>query len=72
MSVETFSFPGSSNLASGSYDDETQELTIEFRSGDEYAYRNVPQGIVAGLRGADSPGGYFARQIRSRFGGTKL
>ncbi len=72
MAVESFTFPGSSNLTGGSYDDETQELIIEFRSGDGYAYRNVPQGIVAGLRGADSPGGYFARQIRSRFGGTRL
>ena len=72
MAIETFTFPGSSNLAGGSYDDETQELTIEFRSGDEYAYRNVPQGIVAGLRGAGSPGQYFHRQIRSRFGGTRI
>lgn len=72
MSLETFTFPGSSNLAAGSYDDATEELTIEFRSGEEYAYQHVPQGIVAGLRSAGSPGQYFHRQIRSRFGGTQL
>lgn len=52
MAAESFSFPGSTNLASGSYDDETQELEITFRSGATYAYRNVPQGIVEGLKAA--------------------
>ena len=72
MALETHSFAGSSNLASGSYDDETQVLSIVFRSGEEYEYRNVPQGLWAGLIAAGSPGGYFHRQIRSRFGGTQI
>lgn len=71
MAVETFDFPGSSNLLGGSYDDATEELTIEFVSGETYAYRNVPQGIVAGLRSSGSAGQYFHRQIRNRFAGTR-
>lgn len=72
MALDTTTFAGSSNLASGSYDDETQELTVEFRSGETYAYRNVPQGIWAGLKGAGSAGSYFHRQVRSRFAGRRL
>lgn len=72
MAAESFSFPGSTNLASGSYDDETQDLEITFRSGATYAYRNVPQGIVEGLKAAASAGEYFARQIKLRYPGVRV
>lgn len=64
--VENFLFRSSSNLASGSYDDETEMLTVTFRDGRTYEGK-VPQGVAAGLQGAGSPGGYYARQIRGRY-----
>ena len=69
--IETFTFPGSSNLASGIYDDETELLEVTFRSGETYEGR-VPQGVVAGLRGAGSAGSYYHRQIRSRYAMEKV
>ena len=71
MAVERHHF-ASSNLLSGSYDAETQELEITFQSGEAYSYENVPQGLWAGLISAGSPGSYFYHQIRSRFGGTPV
>jgi hypothetical protein len=72
MAAEGFHFPKSRNLMAGAYDPDTQELSITFRSGETYSYRNVPQGIVAGLKAAGSAGEYFAQQIRPRFPGTRL
>lgn len=65
--AETTNFPGSSNLASASYDPEVENLVIEFNSGLTYTYFNVPPSIYRGLQTAGSAGEYFARQIRGRF-----
>lgn len=64
--IDSFKFSGSSHLASGSYDDETETLTVTFRDGRTYSGK-VPQGVAAGLQGAASPGGYYSAQIRGRF-----
>lgn len=66
MAIETANF-ASSNLAAGSYDTDTRELTIEFTSGDSYIYSNVPADAWRGLRSAASAGSYFHRQIRDRY-----
>ena len=66
MTVDTFRFSGSSHLAGGSYDDETEMLTVTFRDGRTYEGK-VPQGVAAGLQGAASPGGYYSAQIRGRY-----
>lgn len=65
--AETTQFPGSSNLASASYDPDVENLTIEFLSGERYTYFNVPPATYRGLQTAPSAGQYFYRQIRSRF-----
>ncbi len=69
MSVvaETTQFPGSSNLASATYDPEVENLVIEFQSGSSYTFFNVPPSIYRGLQTAGSAGEYFARQIKGRF-----
>ena len=67
MALEVFTFPGSSNLASGSYDTESCELIIYFTSGSTYSYKDVPQAIKDGLLKAPSAGGYFAQNIRNSF-----
>lgn len=71
MAVESFTFAGSSNLAGGSYDDEAQRLELEFRNGATYAYSNVPQGVVEGLRSAGSAGAYWNR-YKNRFAYTRI
>ena len=62
----------STNLESGSYDPDTQTLTIVFQSGGTYEYTGVPQGIVEGLKRSGSPGSYFHRAIKPRFAGSEV
>lgn len=57
----------SSNLSSGTWDSDTDTLTIEFTGGSSYDYFNVPRSVWQGLKGADSAGSYFHRQIRGRY-----
>lgn len=57
----------SSNLAAGSYDPQTREMTITFNSGDTYVYTNVPPDVWAGLKSSPSPGKYFFRQVRNLY-----
>lgn len=66
MTAETTEFPGSSNLASASYDPEVENLTIEFRSGRSYVYYNISAATYRGLTLAGSAGEYFNRQIKNR------
>ena len=70
--VETTDFPGSSNLASATYDPEAEVLTVEFRSGAQYEYMNVPASTYRSLGLAGSAGEFFARNIRSRYAYNKL
>ena len=64
---ETFVPPRSSNIAAATYDPQTQELEIEFHSGDVYTYANVPQGVYSGLTASSSVGSYFYRHIRGNY-----
>ena len=54
----------SSNLESVGYDTETQMLEVEFKDGRIYQYDNVPITVYNNLMEADSPGGYFNRNIK--------
>lgn len=58
---------GSSNIAAADYDAETRILTITFRSGERYEYRDVDRIVYDDLIHSTSPGGYFHRHIRNRF-----
>lgn len=58
----------SSNLASATFDPETDTLTISFHDGRAYDYFNVPQQVYRSLTLASSAGEYFQRQIKGRFG----
>lgn len=64
--IETLSKP-SSNIGECTYDSETQELVVNFKSGSSYSYRSVPQSVWMGLQNASSLGEYFARQIKNRY-----
>jgi hypothetical protein len=57
----------SSHLASVEYDEEKQEMTVQFLQGPVYRYFNVPKDVYEGIRGAQSPGGYFWSVVRDAY-----
>lgn len=61
----------SSNLAAIGYEPRSKTLAIQFRAGTIYHYAGVSPEVYAGLRGAKSPGGYFAAHVRPVYRGVK-
>lgn len=57
----------SSNLNRVRYDEDTMTLEIEFNSGDQYQYFDVPKGVYDGLMSAASHGRYFHSNIKGDF-----
>jgi hypothetical protein len=49
------------------YDHKALTLTIVFRSGNVYAYQNVPEQVYRHLVTAASKGKYFNTAIRDKF-----
>jgi hypothetical protein len=49
------------------YDHRASTLTIVFRSGNVYAYLNVPELVYRNLQAAPSKGKYFNTAIRDKF-----
>ena len=49
------------------YDHRTATLTIVFRSGNVYAYKDVPEHIYLEFKEASSKGRYFNHEIKNRF-----
>ena len=70
---QSFSFPASSHLGRGEYDPADPEkgteavLTIEFRRGGVYAYKNVPQDIVDRMKEDAQPGRIFEREVKRAY-----
>ncbi len=62
----------SSNIARVGHDSETQQLTVEFKSGGSYSYSGVDAVTAADLAAASSPGEYFHRHVRGKYPSTKL
>jgi len=69
---ETVVTAKSSVIARLSYDPDTQTLEVEFRSGRLYWYFGVPLSEFEQLKGADSMGAYFNREIRPRYEGREI
>lgn len=63
---ETTNFPGSSHLASATYDPDVENLTIDFQDGGSYLYFNVPRWKYRGLQMASSAGKYFHDHIKGQ------
>ena len=61
----------SSSLASVGFDPATNELEIEFRSGDVYRYL-VPRRVHREMIASHSMGSFFARRIRPAHRGWKV
>jgi lysyl-tRNA synthetase class 2 len=57
----------SSVIESFLYDAQTQELSVTFRSGRRYIYKDVPRETAEGLSAAASAGEFFNTHIRDQF-----
>lgn len=56
----------SSAIYAIAYNTKSRVLTVEFMSGREYMYPNIPFKLVRGLLSAPSAGIYFNNNIRQR------
>lgn len=57
----------SSQIASVGYDQDTEELEIEFHNGSLYVYKNVPFNEFQSLMDAESVGKYFSSNIKNKY-----
>ena len=57
----------SSQVDSFRYDPAAKVLSVTFKSGGEYHYSDVPQGVVDGFKKAESAGKYPASSIKGKF-----
>ena len=62
----------SSNLKSVTHDSTSNNLDIEFHSGDTYRYFNVPEAEYYNLINATSVGKYHAAYIKNSYRFEKL
>ena len=61
-------FSNSSSIEHCDYDEASSTLKIKFLSSDkEHEYPGCPKSIYEGLKAAQSPGGYFHRNIRKQY-----
>ena len=61
----------SSNVEAIGYDDDLQELHVQFVSGGNYIYQGVPRQIFDELMNAPSKGSFLNRQIKNVYQFTK-
>lgn len=59
----------SSTIDSVAYENST--LTVKFKTGSIYSYKDVPEEIFQKICSADSAGKVFASLVRNSFKGTK-
>ena len=57
----------SSLLKTVGYDDEKEELRVEFHKGGSYVYRGVTRRMYDAMMDDPSAGGYFIQNIKGRF-----
>lgn len=57
----------STALQGASWDSETGELTVTFRTGDAYTYEDVPEEVWQEFKGASSPGSFYFSSIRGNY-----
>lgn len=62
--------PTLSSSAISYVDYENGYLTVHFRDGSRYIYKNVPLAVYEGLLSAGSAGAYFNAEIRDRYATT--
>ena len=61
----------SSNIEAIGYDENAQELHVQFLSGGYYVYHEVPREIFDNIMAAPSKGSYLNREIKGVYRYTK-
>lgn len=64
--------PKSSNIEKVLYDDTSKDMTIEFKQGYSYIYKNVPSHIFEAFQTEPSAGKYFHRAIRNNYNYSRV
>ena len=59
--------PESATMAAIAYDNDCEQLRLEFRNDAAYQYFSVPVAVYQGLLQAPSKGSFFNRVIRGHF-----
>lgn len=62
----------STNIKRAGYNEETEVLTVIFKTGKKYEYLDVPSNVWDGLLEAKSPGSYFHKAIRTKYEHMKV
>ena len=62
----------SSTIKKVGYNHDTRDMVIEFMSGEQYLYEDVPRDEFMALVEAESVGTHFADEIRDEYEGLKL
>lgn len=62
----------SSNVARILYEEDLQELHVEFSNGSIYTYHQVPDNVAADFFNTDSMGRFVHKRLKGVYGYTKL
>ena len=62
----------SSYIDAIAYNEDTQELRVQFKSGVTWRYMDVPPAVHVSLLISESTGKYFAKEVRGVFSGRKI
>jgi len=64
-------FVDSSNVEAIGYDDNAQELHVQFLNGSRYVYHSVPREVFDAFLNAPSKGSYLNREIKGVYQFTR-
>lgn len=62
----------STNLRAAGHDPATNLLAVHFLNGSVFHYKDVPATIAGGLLEANSPGKFFAENIRGQYAAEQV
>ena len=68
MNLPTLTPVTSSNVKAVGYDAASSTLFVEFHGSGVYRYEKVPAQVHAEFMAAESPGRFFAANVRGKFG----
>lgn len=64
--------PQSSNIRTVTYDADSKEMRVTFKSGSTYSYAGVSRADHAAFVGAPSVGSHFAGHIKTKYLGARV
>lgn len=69
--METIQVSNSSMISTIDYDNDSKEMTVTFKNGNQYKYFDVPREEFEALRQSESIGSYF-NKIKSKYQFEKI